>query len=112
MYKQGDIVIIRFPFTDGSVFKKRPALVISNNKVNKTGDYLVVQITSKLIDDDLSMQIADKDCITPLPLQSTLRLHKIFTISQSLIISRLTAVKLNFLQKVCTKITALIIVPQ
>ena len=40
MYKQGDIVVVKFPFTDGSQFKKRPALVISNDIVNKTGDYL------------------------------------------------------------------------
>ncbi len=44
MYKQADIVIVKFPFTDGSEFKKRPAMVVSNKKVNKTDDYLLVQI--------------------------------------------------------------------
>ena len=43
MYKQGDIIVVKFPFTDGSEFKKRPALVVSNDKVNKTDDYLIVQ---------------------------------------------------------------------
>lgn len=39
MFKQGDIVVVKFPFTDGAEFKKRPALVISNARVNKTKDY-------------------------------------------------------------------------
>lgn len=46
MYKQADIVVVKFPFTDGSEFKKRPALVVSNETINKNGDYLIVQITS------------------------------------------------------------------
>ena len=47
-YKKGDIVIINFPFTDLTSTKKRPALIISNDVVNQTSDYLLVQITSKL----------------------------------------------------------------
>ena len=42
MYKQGEIVVVKFPFTDGSQFKKRPALVISNDIVNETGHYLTL----------------------------------------------------------------------
>lgn len=44
MFKQGDIIVVKFPFTDGSEFKKRPALVVSNNKIDKTEDFLLVQI--------------------------------------------------------------------
>jgi mRNA-degrading endonuclease toxin of MazEF toxin-antitoxin module len=44
-YKKGDIVIIRFPFSDLTKTKKRPALIISNDIVNKTGDYLMVPPT-------------------------------------------------------------------
>ena len=44
-YKQGDIVSVNFPFTDISQTKRRPALVISNDLVNQTGDYLLAQIT-------------------------------------------------------------------
>jgi mRNA interferase MazF len=48
-YKRGDIVIVNFPFSDLSKAKKRPALIISNHLVNRTGDYLLVQISSKII---------------------------------------------------------------
>ncbi len=64
MYSQGDIVIVKFPFTDGSEFKKRPELIVFNDAVNKTGDYLVVQITSKLHNDGLSIPISDQRLFT------------------------------------------------
>ena len=54
-YKKGDIVIIGFPFSDLSRTKKRPALIISNDTVNNTGDYLVVQVTSKIRNDIFSL---------------------------------------------------------
>ena len=104
MYKQADIVVVKFPFTDGSEFKKRPVLVISNEKVNKTGDYLVVQITSKFNNDGLSILIEDNDCQQPLPLKSYVRIHKIFTVSQSLILTKVTSVKPKFIKNVTEKI--------
>ena len=108
MYKQGEIVIIKFPFTDGSEFKRRPALIISNQLANKTGDYILVQITSKFIDDNLSIKINKNDCLKELPLQSYLRAHKIFTVNSSLIISKLTNINSEFKNKVVKKIAQLI----
>ncbi|MBO0935090.1 hypothetical protein J2I47_00890 [Fibrella sp. HMF5335] len=37
---------MNFPFSDGTKFKVRPALIISGSRVNKTGDYLFIQLTS------------------------------------------------------------------
>lgn len=104
MYKQADIVVVKFPFTDGSEFKKRPALIVSNEVVNKTDDYLIVQITSKLNNDGLSITIKDNDCLQPLPLKSYIRTHKIFTIHKSLIASKITEAKPVFLKSVVSKI--------
>ena len=61
IYKQGDIVVVNFPFTDISQTKKRPALVVSNDNVNRTGDYLLVQITSQVKNDGLSLPISITD---------------------------------------------------
>jgi mRNA interferase MazF len=108
MYKQGDIIVVKFPFTDGSEFKKRPALVISNEIVNNTNDYLVVQITSKINSDLLSIPIYESDCLKPLPLKSYVRVHKIFTINQSLILSKITSVKQSFIKKIADEIYQLI----
>ena len=109
-YKKGDIVIIGFPFSDLSRTKKRPALIISNDTVNKTGDYLMVQVTSKIRNDSLTLSINKTDYFNnnELPLQSCIRLHKIFLLNESLIISKNTALNAKFLESVIDKITALI----
>lgn len=109
-YKKGEIVIIKFPFSDLSGTKKRPAIIISNDTVNNTGDYLMVQVTSKIRNDSLSVRINKTDFVgsKELPLQSCLRLHKIFLLNESLIFSKYTAVNPRFLNSVIEKITNLI----
>ncbi len=109
-YKKGDIVIIGFPFSDSSKTKKRPALIISNDRVNNTGDYLMVQITSKVRNDRLSLLMNKSDFVNgeELPLQSCIRLHKKFLLNESLIISKNTAVNPGFLESVIENITKLI----
>ena len=77
-YKRGEIVWV-FPFSDASGDKVRPALVISNDLINRTGDYLLMQVTSRLRNDDLSLPINEADFIkTQLLKKGELRLHKIF----------------------------------
>ncbi len=109
-YKKGDIVIIGFPFSDLSRTKKRPTLIISNDTVNKTGDYLMVQVTSKIRNDSLTQPINKTDFVNgkELPLQSCIRLHKIFLLNESLIISKNTAVNAGFLESTIENITKLI----
>ena len=109
-YKKGDIVIIGFPFSDLSKTKKRPALIISNDSVNNTGDYLMVQVTSKIRNDSLSLPINKTDFVDgkELPLQSCIRLHKIFLLNESLIISKNTSVTSDFLDTTVEKITQII----
>jgi mRNA interferase MazF len=109
-YRKGDIVIIGFPFSDLSRTKKRPALIISNDTVNITGDYLMVQITSKIRSDVLSQKINKNDFVNgkELPLQSCIRMHKIFLLNESLIHSKNTAIKPVVLDSVIEKITELI----
>ena len=43
-YKKGDIVLVKFPFTDLSKAKKRPVLIIKDE--NSLGDIVCFQITS------------------------------------------------------------------
>lgn len=109
-YKKGDIVIIGFPFSDLSKTKKRPALVISNDTVNKTGDYLMIQITSKIRNDSLSLPINKTDFVNgkELPLQNCIKLHKIFLLNESLIISKNTSVTLGFIDSTIENITQLL----
>lgn len=61
MYQKGDVVFVNFPYSDGSKFKPRPDIVLSGNRVNRTGDYILVQITSNVSRaDGLSMPITTR----------------------------------------------------
>jgi mRNA interferase MazF len=47
-YEPGDIVLVRFPFTDFSSTKKRPALVLSTPGLTaRQGDVVVLALTSQ-----------------------------------------------------------------
>jgi mRNA interferase MazF len=62
MYKQGDIVLIPFPYSDLSTTKQRPVLVLSNTTYNKSqSDLVVAAITSNLISKTYSIKITDDD---------------------------------------------------
>jgi len=48
-YNFGDIVLVRFPFTNQAAFKQRPAVVVSNHTYNTTRpDAIIMAITSQL----------------------------------------------------------------
>lgn len=85
MFKQGDIVLVYFPFTNLSGGKRRPSLVLSNKLVNATSDLVCVQITSKKFNDALYFDLPSSAVSPSLLLKSGLRLHKLFTVEQTLV---------------------------
>jgi mRNA interferase MazF len=66
----------------------------------------MVQITSKDKKDALSLPVKTTDYADnkELPLKSFIRLHKIFLLNESLILSKATSLKPSFLEKVIEKI--------
>jgi mRNA interferase MazF len=108
MYKQGDIVLVPFPFTNQAGTKHRPALVISGSLLNKTADIILVQITSKNKTDGFSIPINNNTDLTiPLKYLSEIRCNKLLVIDQSLIVIKISAVKSKIVSRVVTTITAL-----
>ncbi len=77
----GDIVLLKFPFTDGKGFKKRPALIINDYD---DGDIIVCRITSQIFDTKNDYYL-DKWMDNGLKLPSVVRVHKIATLDKSLV---------------------------
>jgi mRNA interferase MazF len=75
----GDIVLLKFPFTDGQNHKKRPALVL--NDFND-GDIIVCRITSQIYKTRQDVLIHDWE-IAGLKLPS--RVYKIATLEKEMV---------------------------
>jgi mRNA interferase MazF len=103
-YNKGDIVLVPFPFTDGKNVKPRPAIVISNSKVNITQDIILAQITSKSRSDIFSYVINNSELTDPLHLESEVRCHKIFTMQQNVILKKISALKGKSLESLTQQI--------
>jgi len=77
----GDNVLLKFPFSDGKTFKRRPALII--NDLND-GDIIVCGITSQIYKTQNDLFIEDSDK-SGLKLPSVIRVHKIATLDKDLV---------------------------
>jgi mRNA interferase MazF len=84
MFEQGDVLIVKFPFTNLTQSKWRPVLVLSGSNVNSGEDLVCVQITTKVFP-TLFKKLKSDAVSPPLLLESGIRLQKIFTIEKTLI---------------------------
>jgi mRNA interferase MazF len=85
---QRDIVLIKFPFSDLSGAKVRPALVISNQGYNiKSLDTVVLALTSNLSTSDYKVFVSNLDLESgQLPVDSAIRVDKPFSVLRSKIL--------------------------
>ena len=91
---QGDIVIVQFPFSDQSNSKVRPAIVISNAKINKTSDVILAAITSQFRGDDFSFALENKFLTNALHRNDCeVRCNNLFTAEKSIILKKISALK-------------------
>jgi mRNA interferase MazF len=88
MPNQGDIVLIPVPFTDLSAQKRRPVIAISNDIYNRTvADVVVVAMTSNPMRSTYSFTITTADVtFGNLNRPGTVRVDRIYTLSQALIV--------------------------
>jgi len=96
MYSQREIVLVPFPYSDSSSTKRRPVLIISNNRYNAQYADVVVAVISSAIrsDDEYAVTISDKDLdYGILPEESTIKIHKLFTIDKNRIIKKFSLLK-------------------
>ncbi|MDR3329694.1 MAG: type II toxin-antitoxin system PemK/MazF family toxin [Mycoplasmataceae bacterium] len=91
IFTKGDIVIVRFPYTNFEEFKIRPALILS---VMDNDDYVVCRISSKQKVDTISIHQKDY-VISPLSISSYVNFKKLAAINGTLIMAKASKVAPN-----------------
>ncbi len=105
--KRGDIVLVKYPFTDLSSEKLRPALVILPE--DDEGDFLLAFITSITIKKN-PFDISISKNGTGLHKDSILRLKKMMTIHRSLIVGKIGNIskeQLKIIEEILSKMLGL-----
>jgi mRNA interferase MazF len=83
----GDVVLVPFPYSDLTGFKRRPALVVASAE---RGDVVMCQITSRAYAGSSAIAISDDSFTTGgLSRPSFVRAGKLFTGSASLVLKTL-----------------------
>ncbi len=103
-YKSGDIVLVKFPFTNLKKSKKRPVLVIKNE--SNFNDIVCFQITSNAYQSSLLKIDEEYFKENKLPLTSYIKYDKCFTLSSEIVDKKLTSLNqdiLNYLKELFCK---------
>jgi len=102
----GIVVLVKFPFSDLSNSKLRPALVIADAG---RGDWILCQITSNPYGDISSVEILQSDFQKgSLRITSYVRPSKLFTASSDLMVSEVGTLKNIAFEKIVTAIVSII----
>jgi mRNA interferase MazF len=111
MPSQGEIVLIPVPFTDLSSQKRRPVIIVSNDRYNRSSrDMLVVAMTSNLSTIPHSFIIDNPDLIAgTLNRPSLVRCDKIYTLEQTLIVKQFGQVRPEILSQIQQVIQQLLV---
>ena len=101
-YRQGDIVLVSFPFTDLTSSKRRPALILSPDSFNEAGEDLVLAaITSRITGDPNAVRLWRGEFAKDgLPKSSMVKVTKLFTMHSSLVAKRVSALRIEKMEEV------------
>jgi len=86
-YKQGEILIVPFPFSDLSSVRQRPVLLLSKNVDNEQSDDIITcGITSNLKNTGYSVVIDDASLEKgKIPKRSRIKVDKLFTLDKKIV---------------------------
>ena len=103
---KGDVVVVPFPFSDLTLSKRRPALVIAELKGD---DLILCQITSQKIKDEYAVPIENNDFeVGALRRKSNARPNRVFTVDNHIILYRVGHLKPNKTCEVIERIVAIL----
>ena len=105
-FVRGDVVVVPFPFSNLSMAKRRPALVVAD----LTGDDIILcQITSQPISDRYAVPLTDTDFASGgLRRSSNIRPNRLFTADDALVLYRTGTVTEGKLREVVNRIVQII----
>lgn len=109
IYNQGDLILVPFPFTDLSAAKRRPAVVVSPDPFNQTSqDAVLVAVTSQVAPLVSEMELTltrDDIAFGRIPRPSIIKLAKLFTMHQRLIVKRVARLREQKLAEVLDRLS-------
>jgi mRNA interferase MazF len=111
IYKQRDIVLVPFPFSDLSGQKVRPVLILSNDAYNQqSADVVVCGLTTNLSPAPYSITIEITDVEQPSTLRhkSKIKADTIASLEQTILIKQIARLKLPVFKQVIAEIEDLI----
>ena len=101
-FVKGDVLVVPFPFTNQNASKKRPALVVARLKGD---DLIILMISSKIRADKYSVSLADRDFKHgELPLISEVRVNRVTTIDQSIVLRKIGSLKSEKVNEIISKL--------
>ncbi|MBM4030383.1 MAG: type II toxin-antitoxin system PemK/MazF family toxin [Planctomycetes bacterium] len=105
-FVKGDIVVARFPFSDLTASKRRPALVVAA----LTGDdVLLCQITNQAKSDSYSIPITQSDLVSgTLRVDSNARPNRLFTADSSIVLCKAATLVPSRLRQVTDRIVQIL----
>ncbi len=103
---KGEVVVVPFPFSDLTVSKRRPAIIIVNLKGE---DLILSQITSKDIKDEYSIPISENDFKKgSLKQDSNVRPNRLFTADKNIILYSIGKLKKQKISQIINRLVEII----
>lgn len=103
-FYRGDIVLIKFPFSNSKGYKMRPALVLQKFE---DGDLILCRITSKFYSTEYDVTIYNWENYGLL-LPSTVRVHKLMTVESTLIDQKLGTIPADMMEGVVSAFSKIV----
>lgn len=105
----GAVVLVRFPFSDLSQTKLRPAVVLADAD---RGDWVLCQVTSKPYGDRRAMELAEHRLATgSLRVTSFARPGKLFTANTSVMVDEVATLSPDLLAEIVDAVVSLLRAP-
>ena len=103
MFEQKEIVLMPFPYSDLTGSKQRPALIISNRKLNNSEDRICCLITSNKPKEGIL--ITNKDIENgKIPFESWVKPQRLFAINEKIIKKKLCSITNDFHSKIISEV--------